>query len=131
MRTIERVGVEPTAVSLAGSRMTEGNQTPSGAIGSELVREDASFADIVTQFVAGLSERLTRMENAIRQADFDALRMAAHQLKGSGGGYGYPILTERATQLEKYARSHALDQCADALAELKEICRRVVVDPAE
>jgi HPt (histidine-containing phosphotransfer) domain-containing protein len=108
--------------------MTEGNQTPSGAIGSELVGEDASFADIVTQFVAGLSERLTRMEHAIRQADFDALRIAAHQLKGSGGGYGYPILTERAGQLEKYARNQALDQCADALAELQEICRRVVVE---
>jgi len=131
MRTIERVGVEPTAISVPGSRMTEGNQTPSGAIGSELVREDASFADIVTQFVAGLSERLTRMENAVRQADFDALRIAAHQLKGSGGGYGYPILTEHAAQLERHARNQALDQCVETIEELKAICERVVVDSAD
>ena len=109
--------------------MADRNQIPDGDIGSELVREDAASAEIVTQFVAGLSERVARMEEAMRAADFDALRVAAHQLKGSGGGYGYPILTERATQLEKYARNHALDQCADALAELQEICRRVVVDP--
>ena len=111
--------------------MTEGNQIPDGAIGSELVREDASFADIVTRFVAGLGDRLTRMEDAVRAADFDALRTAAHQLKGSGGGYGYPILTDRASRLEKHARDRALDQCADALAELQETCRRLVVDPGE
>ena len=111
--------------------MADQNQNPDGDIGSNLVREDASFAELVMQFVAGLSERVTRMEEAIRAADFDALQVAAHQLKGSGGGYGYPILTERAAQLERHARNQALDQCVEAIEELKTICERVVVDSAE
>ncbi|MEK7731202.1 MAG: Hpt domain-containing protein [Planctomycetota bacterium] len=111
--------------------MADRNQNPDGDIGSDLVREDASFAELVTQFVAGLSERVTRMEEAIRTADFNALQVAAHQLKGSGGGYGYPILTERAAQLERHARNQALDQCVEAIEELKDICERVVVDSAE
>ena len=116
-----------------GAALTMANKKkkPDGDIGSELVRENASFAEIVTQFVNGLNERVARMEEAIRVADFDALRVAAHQLKGSGGGYGYPILTERAAQLEKYARNHALDQCVEAIEELKTICERVVVDSAD
>jgi len=111
--------------------MADRNQNPDGDIGSELVQEDDSFAALVTQFVAGLSERITRMEESIRAADFNALQIAAHQLKGSGGGYGYPILTERAAQLERHARNQALDECVEAIEELKPICERVVVDSAE
>jgi len=98
-----------------------------GPIGSELIREDPSYTDIVVQFVDGLKDRLTTMESAIRAANFDALRVAAHQLKGSGGGYGYPVLTEQAATLEKLAKEHAIEQCTDALSELQEICSRVVV----
>jgi len=108
--------------------MSEDNLNPQEPIGSELVREDASFADIVVQFVEGLDGRLARMEEAMRAGDFEALRTAAHQLKGTGGGYGYPVLTERAKELEQFAKSRTLDECANALAELKETCERVVVD---
>lgn len=111
--------------------MADRNQNPDGDIGSDLVREDASLAELVTQFVAGLSERVTRMEEAIRAADFDALQVAAHQLKGSGGGYGYPILTVRAAQLERHARNQALAECVETIEELKDICEHVVVDSAD
>ena len=96
-------------------------------IGSELVQEDVSYADIVLQFVAGLSERLAHMEDALREADFEALRAAAHQLKGSGGGYGYPILTELAAKLEQQAKAGSLETCAAQIEELSELSKRVVV----
>jgi HPt (histidine-containing phosphotransfer) domain-containing protein len=95
-------------------------------IRSHLLRKDASFADIVTQFVDGLSGRVSRMEDAIRAADFEALRAAAHQLKGCGGGYGFPILTEQAAELEQHAKNRALEECLEALDILKSICGRVV-----
>ena len=95
---------------------------------SELVQEDASFADIVLQFVEGLSDRISTMEDALRAADFEALRGAAHQLKGSGGGYGYPVLTQCAAELERNAKSHSFEDCAQHLDGLKQVCSRVVVD---
>jgi HPt (histidine-containing phosphotransfer) domain-containing protein len=96
---------------------------------SSLVREDAALVDIVTAFVEGLSDRLARMEEAVRRADYDAIRTAAHQLKGCGGGYGYPILTECAAELERHAKNRALDDCSQALEVLKGICSRVAVGP--
>lgn len=97
-------------------------------IGSELVRDDPDFADLVAQFVEGLNDRLNVMENALGEADFETLRAAAHQLKGSGGGYGYPLLTEHAGQLEQLATHRELDDCLAAVDTLKKICSRVVVD---
>ncbi len=97
-------------------------------IGSDLVRQDASFMDIVQEFVDGLSERMAKMEEAVAHSDFEALRVAAHQLKGGGGGYGYPILTERAAELEECAKATAIGDCTNALQDLKMICERVVAD---
>ena len=97
-------------------------------IGSELVREDASFADIVVQFVDGLSDRVAKMEKAVGTGDFEALRGVAHQLKGCGGGFGYPVLTDRATSIEQAAKAQSLDTCLKAVEELKRICKCIVVD---
>ena len=101
--------------------MTESTPQAHGPIISELVKEDAAFTDIVLTFVEGLGNRLREMEQAVRRSDFEGLRAAAHQLKGSGGGYGYPILTDRAARLEASAKAQALQECLDALMELKEI----------
>jgi HPt (histidine-containing phosphotransfer) domain-containing protein len=107
--------------------MTTHDSATYDPIGSELVEEDASFADIVIQFVDGLAGRLETMENALRGANFEALRAAAHQLKGSGGGYGYPILTELAAKLEAQAKARAYEGCVAELNQLRNTAKRVVV----
>ena len=108
--------------------MTSYKSAPKSLIGSDLVRGDPFFADIVFHFVDGLGTRLETMETAIRSADFERLRVAAHQLKGSGGGYGYPVLSERAARLERKARAGVLADCNQAFADLKQVCERIVVD---
>ena len=92
-----------------------------------MVREDPNFADLVAEFVDGLAERVAGMEQAMRAADFEQLRICAHRLKGSGGGYGYPLLTEYAASLKQSARQQAIDACAEQIDEIKKICDRVVV----
>jgi len=109
--------------------MTDEQKPPDEPIESELLRDDPSFADIVIPFVQGLTERVRTMEDSIQASDFDALTTAAHQLKGSGGGYGYPQLTERAAQLEQSARKAVLDTCTKDLSELKDLIARIVVPP--
>lgn len=107
--------------------MIDKQRTTDDPIASELMRDDPSYADIVVQFVEGLSNRLATMEEALNISDFQALRVAAHQLKGSGGGYGYPVLTERAAELERHAKESLSDRCGKELEELKQLCARVVV----
>lgn len=96
-------------------------------IASELVLEDESFEDIVIQFVEGLEQRVKTMQDALNSTDYEALRVAAHQLKGSGGGYGYPVLSDQAAKIEKQAKEQVLDQCQTEFEKLKNLCTRVVV----
>lgn len=103
--------------------------SPNDPIPSDLVRDDPSFADLVLDFVNGLSQRLETMEDAMHTKDLESLRRAAHQLKGSGGGYGYPVLTQHAGELEQSAKAGALEACTTELAELQSLCKRIVVSP--
>lgn len=95
---------------------------------SELLRGDPTLAGLLAQFLERLPDRLGALEQALHAADFESLRQAAHQLKGSGGGYGFPQITKLAAAVERHARCEALDECADALANLRRICEQVIAE---
>jgi HPt (histidine-containing phosphotransfer) domain-containing protein len=54
----------------------------------------------------------------------DAERLA-HRLKGAGGSYGYPTLSEVARSLELAARGRDAGGAAAALAGVKEVCTAI------
>ena len=49
----------------------------------------------------GLPQRLNSIMSAYEQSHRDQLIRIVHQLKGSGGGYGFPQLTDAADKLEQ------------------------------
>ena len=106
--------------------MPNTSQTALPPIGSDLVQEDPSFTDIVVRFVEGLTDRMEKMEQAIRASDFEALRVAAHQLKGSGGGYGYPSLTDKARAVEDATKADDMETARLALNELQVLILAIV-----
>lgn len=105
--------------------MSDANPDEGNPILSELLREDSSYEELVADFVRRLSDRVTQLEGAIGAADFESVRVTAHQLKGCGGGYGYPMITAVAAELEQQAMSQAMDDCVKAITELRSIAGRV------
>ena len=99
----------------------------SSVIESTLVKEDPDFKDIVEEFVAGLPDRLARLQSALDAGDVESLRKLAHQLKGGGGGHGYDVITEVASRTEKDAIQQQIDALQNDIDELKDIVSRVVV----
>ncbi len=73
--------------------------------------EDEKYLELVGRFIDGLEEYGTRMAVALDESRFDVVRDLAHQLKGMGGSFGYPAVTERAAELEVCLRSDD-QQCA-------------------
>ncbi len=96
---------------------------------SELAQSDADFAEIVELFVNGLINRLRSMEDALQHNDLDGLRRLFHQLKGSGGGHGYPLLTSKAADLERLVINSNVEQLKAGLEELTHLMSRVKVLP--
>ena len=96
---------------------------PGAAIESEIAR-DPDVAEILDAFVAGLAGKVDSMRQALAHGNHDELRGLAHQLKGAGGSYGYPMLTEAAGTLEGAAKAKDVEASTLALKELAELCQR-------
>lgn len=84
--------------------MTPHPSTPSahssGPVLSEF-RKDPDMLELVEVFVSELPTRIKAMQEAIAASNFEALKRHAHQLKGAGGGYGFPTVSTAAGALEE------------------------------
>ena len=78
--------------------MNERDQS-SDVLVSELA-DDEDLIELVETFVEELPLRASSIAKALAEADFAALQMLAHQLKGAAGGYGFPTISAAAQALE-------------------------------
>jgi HPt (histidine-containing phosphotransfer) domain-containing protein len=56
-------------------------------------------------FLARQRSQLQALTSALTASDYPAVRSYAHNLKGTGRGYGYPELTDLARDLEDAAKA--------------------------
>jgi len=106
--------------------------TPTAPTGPEApalvstMQEEPSVQKLLTRFIARLPDRVALLQSLMRQQDIESLQTAVHQLRGAAGGYGFPMLTERAGVVEKKIRAgEALDAIQNDIASLVELVRRV------
>jgi signal transduction histidine kinase/CheY-like chemotaxis protein/HPt (histidine-containing phosphotransfer) domain-containing protein len=77
-------------------------------------------------FVAELPAHLDRISIALAEKDCAHLAEVVHQLKGSGGMYGYPQLTELAARVEQLIKeTQSIDAIAAELQALVDMVRRI------
>ena len=94
------------------------------AIYSKLA-DDADLVELIDEFIAGLEYDIKAMHKMLDGCDYDSLRSLAHQMKGAGGSYGYPILTETAKILEEAAEAKDIEACTTVLDEFEVLCQAV------
>lgn len=94
---------------------------------SQLVADDPDMIDLVEEFVGGLETRLADLKAAHARNDYEQLKTLAHQLKGAGGSYGYPQISELAANVEpQFAQEDdsTFEHFAAQLLELIQAARR-------
>ena len=89
------------------------------------------MAELVQFFVDEMNDRIGSIQDAATQNDLGQLRVVAHQLKGSGAGYGFEPISRSAAALEQMidASDPATDagSMRDQVDELIDLCRRASV----
>ena len=81
-------------------------------------QDDADLPEVIDAFVAGLPQRVRAMQEAIAGSHYEELERFAHQMKGAGGSFGYPIVTEVAKVLERAAKDRDAEAVTLSLARL-------------
>ena len=89
--------------------------------------DDAEMVELIELFVADLADRVEQIQAAFGASDNESLRSIAHQLKGAGGGYGFPTITDRAAAVERQVLAGPDDpeSLSRAVKDLIELCKRV------
>jgi CheY-like chemotaxis protein/HPt (histidine-containing phosphotransfer) domain-containing protein len=87
--------------------------------------DDPEIADILPGFVERLSSQVSALTKALEEEKLEDVQRLAHQLKGAGGSYGYPTLSEAAKSLEVAAKARDADGATAALTEVKQICAAI------
>ncbi len=87
---------------------------------------DADLAELVEMFVDELPQRLELLRSQADAADWLALQRTAHQLKGSGGSYGFGQVSTTAAKLEASCKQEGPEQeILAAYEELESLCQRI------
>ncbi len=86
-------------------------------------------ASMVTAYIQRCLAGLPSAQASLADLDRDALRVYGHRLKGSGGGYGIPRLTELGAFIEEAARRGDAAALQNQFAELEVYLGRLEVLP--
>jgi CheY-like chemotaxis protein/HPt (histidine-containing phosphotransfer) domain-containing protein len=89
---------------------------PPRAIIEEL---DPDLAALVPDFLERRREELLVLEQALEQAEFDTVYRLGHNLRGSGGSYGFPVMTEIGERMERAAKASDSAAVAREIAVLR------------
>jgi HPt (histidine-containing phosphotransfer) domain-containing protein len=73
------------------------------------------MADLLEEYIASFEETASHIKNSLATRSFEQLGRLAHQLKGSGGGYGFPIISAAASKVEAKVKSKANPTESDLL----------------
>lgn len=90
--------------------------------------ETLGIQQLVDQFLAGLGERKAAMQEALEARQSERLRHEAHQIKGTAGAMGYPLMTEQAGVLERSLKQPTVDwsEVGQQLEQLNQLIDRAL-----
>ena len=94
---------------------------------STLLHEEPELIEMVRYFINTLPEEISKLKRAASDGDWSTVQFVSHQLKGRGGGFGYPVVSEVASKIEFQLASQNYPSVKSLVTELNAICERICV----
>jgi HPt (histidine-containing phosphotransfer) domain-containing protein len=92
-----------------------------------IVAVDAQIAALVPRFLANRAADVDKIRAALAGADFEAIRIAAHGMKGAGGGYGFAEISRLGAAMEEAALRREVAAITGLVASLEAYLGRIEV----
>ena len=92
---------------------------------SSLLNEEPDLVELVQLFTKRLPDYVNKIKTAITDNDWPTAALVSHQLKGNGGGYGFPMVSEIASKIESQIENQDYPSVKHLVEELDTICDRI------
>ncbi len=120
---VQTATTQPMAGVVALDQQLQAGATVEGPGLISTLAADIALAELVRDFDIGLPAKAAQLDALLAAGDLAGIRSLAHQIKGAGGGYGYPAITDAAFQLEKVASEQSDFQKVEMhIRELQQLC---------
>ncbi len=91
--------------------------------------ENAKMRPLIATYLKALEEQASQLERLLANEDAEAVVKLARRLRSTAGSYGYPMISEAASELEEALKEQAVESMSEAGAALVELCARACVTP--
>ena len=81
--------------------------------------DDDEWAEMQTKYVAHLLTEIPKIKAALNSKDYQALMIFGHNIKGSGGMYGFDDITDIGFKMETLAKAEDFNSLEVIVAELE------------
>ena len=81
--------------------------------------DDDEWAEMQTKYVAYLLTEIPKIKVALNSKDYQALMIFGHNIKGSGGMYGFDDITDLGFKIETSAKAEDLNSLEEFVGELE------------
>ncbi len=95
-------------------------------IKSVLLEDDPEIIELVHNYIKNLPEVLKHVEEALKQKNWERLKDLAHQIKGTGGNFGFVELSNLAGTIEFQAMNMNMDELGGLFEKLSHVCERII-----
>lgn len=90
-----------------------------------IVRVDPDLLDIIPTFLENRKKDIRSILEALGNNDYETIRILGHSMKGSGGGYGFDVITDIGRSLEEAAKEKNADEVKKWIEELSSYLEHV------
>ena len=88
---------------------------------STLLEEDPGALYLIKKFVSNFAKSLNKIENHIQLKQWENLADILHQIKGTGGNFGYPDVYSIAAEMECHVEGKNLEGLNELLSKLRDL----------
>jgi CheY-like chemotaxis protein len=104
--------------ALAKYPNSESSRTSDSGVPVVKILVEEGLEDVAPGYLAKRRAEVAAYREALAQNNMDAIKKMAHRMKGTGAGYGFPVLTELGAALEQSAIGQDTDKIRRKLDEL-------------
>lgn len=95
-------------------------------IPSQLLENDPEMIELIDRFISRLPDMGEDINNAYNTEQWGIFSELVHQMKGIGGGYGYPMLTELCAIIEITIKQADFSRIKIHLDELNSFIEQII-----
>lgn len=92
-----------------------------------IVHADADIQDLIPGYLTSRKKNVGDIRTALEQGDYDTVRTLGHNMKGSGGGYGFEGISEIGASMEESAKAGDAEAIQRLVVKLSDYLNRVEV----